>query len=200
MVLTHPDYRKRGFARCLVEAALKLAEANSIRSVKLDATDHGLPLYESLGFKEEQWIERWSGMGHDMQSLHSLARAGAPEFDLDREAFGADRSPLLELLTVNAPPFRAEDGFAMWRPGVHASFIGPCVARSPESAKVLIASCLSANSQKWFWDLFPSNGEAVRLAQGFGFVVVRTLTRMVWGQNMRGNESMIYAGAGFELG
>src|SRR5262245_43062166 len=45
MVLTHPDYRRRGFAAQLVEAALVLAQRRGIASVKLDATDQGRPLY-----------------------------------------------------------------------------------------------------------------------------------------------------------
>ena len=59
MVLTHADYQRRGYARQLVTAALELAGARGIRSVKLDATDQGRPLYASLGFEDEQPIERW---------------------------------------------------------------------------------------------------------------------------------------------
>ena len=59
MVSTHAEYQRRGYARQLVTAALELASAREIRSVKLDATDQGRPLYASLGFTDEQPIERW---------------------------------------------------------------------------------------------------------------------------------------------
>src|SRR5690606_28412024 len=54
MVLTHADYQRRGFARQLVTAALELALARGMRSIKLDATDEGRPLYARLGFDDEQ--------------------------------------------------------------------------------------------------------------------------------------------------
>src|SRR3954454_17574772 len=47
MVLTLPEYRAKGLARRLTEAAVAYAGA---RVVKLDASDMGRPLYESLSF------------------------------------------------------------------------------------------------------------------------------------------------------
>src|SRR3954452_24799436 len=63
MVLTRPEYRGRGHARKLVAHALHYADAMGIETVKLDATEQGQQLYESLGFREEQKIERWSRPG-----------------------------------------------------------------------------------------------------------------------------------------
>jgi GNAT superfamily N-acetyltransferase len=200
MVLTHPNNRRRGFARHLVESALRLAEDRKIRSIKLDATDQGLPLYESLGFQKEQAIERWCGSGCGVAGVASGVCAGMPDAELDRNAFGADRGRLLKRLADGAPPFIVDDGFAMSRPGARAAYFGPCVARSPESAKLLIASCLSTRNGDWYWDLLPSNNKAVQLAENFGFQISRRLVRMAKGQNIRGNESMIYAVGGFELG
>jgi GNAT superfamily N-acetyltransferase len=59
MVLTRPEYRRQGFARELVEDLIARAESNKIRTLKLDATDDGRPLYESLGFIVEETVERW---------------------------------------------------------------------------------------------------------------------------------------------
>jgi len=200
MVLTNPAYRNRGFAHRLVESALRIAEAKKIRSVKLDATDQGRSLYESLGFRKERIIERWSRTGVIPPSLNPRNPVGTPDFELDREAFGADRTQVLELLAADGLPFVAEDGFAMLRPGARASYIGPCVARSPESAQSLIETCLSAGGHEWYWDLFPSNHHAMKIAEDLNFKTERALVRMVRGADMRGSESMIYAGGGFELG
>jgi GNAT superfamily N-acetyltransferase len=201
MVLTHPEYRNRGFARRLVECSLGIAEAGKkIRSVKLDATDQGRPLYESLGFRIEQTIERWSGPRLVSARFDPAAALGMPDFELDREAFGANRARLLELLATDALPFVNEDGFAMWRPGARKSYIGPVVARSPESAKCLIERCLCSCGGHWYWDLFPANRYAVKIAEELNFAPERTLVRMVKGADLRRCESMIYAGGGFELG
>src|SRR5215475_4100524 len=66
MVLTHPDYRRRGFARKLVSEAIGIAHDRGVYTVKLDATDLGRPLYKELGFSDEQKVERW---GYDSEAL-----------------------------------------------------------------------------------------------------------------------------------
>ena len=200
MVLTHPDFRNQGLARRLVGASLMIAAEKTIRTVKLDATELGIQLYRSLGFREEQTIERWLGTGRLPSKSDQMPPLGMPDLELDREAFGADRTRILEFLAKRAAPLAAEDGFAMFRSGARASYIGPCVARSPESAKRLIGSCLRANLREWYWDLLPSNRAAVDIAKGFNFKRERVLVRMVKGPDLKGNESLIYAGGGFEIG
>src|SRR4051812_28835949 len=41
MVLTKAEYQRRGFARKLLECALKYADSMGIATIKLDATDQG---------------------------------------------------------------------------------------------------------------------------------------------------------------
>src|SRR5260370_37184294 len=60
MVLTHPNYRGRGFARRLISAALDRADSPGVETVTLGATEQGRPLYEGFGFWAEQPSERWS--------------------------------------------------------------------------------------------------------------------------------------------
>src|SRR5262249_54204927 len=60
MVLTHPDFRRRGLATQLLRHLLTIADKRAIRTVKLDATEMGEPLYSSLGFVPEQRVERWT--------------------------------------------------------------------------------------------------------------------------------------------
>src|SRR5580692_10255427 len=59
MVLTHPEFRGRGHARALTLRVLD--HLSDVRTVKLDATEMGEPLYRQLGFVEECAIERWRG-------------------------------------------------------------------------------------------------------------------------------------------
>ena len=60
MVLTKAQYQRRGLARRLLAHGLEIADKMGIATIKLDATDQGQPLYERLGFRNEQEIERWS--------------------------------------------------------------------------------------------------------------------------------------------
>ena len=125
---------------------------------------------------------------------------GHPDFHLDREAFGVNRSEVLQRLAAEQPAFVMEDGFAMWRTGSRASYLGPCVAASPATARLLLANRLGCGPRRWYWDLLPSKRDAVAMARELGFQLDRTLFRMVKGFDIRGKESMIYAGGGFELG
>lgn len=51
-VFTYPEYRGRGFARQLMEAARKTAEEAGAAELELLATEAGTPLYRKLGFAE----------------------------------------------------------------------------------------------------------------------------------------------------
>ncbi|PWY79353.1 acyl-CoA N-acyltransferase [Aspergillus sclerotioniger CBS 115572] len=49
MLATHPDYRRMGAARLLLEWGCQVADQERAL-VYLDATDHGRPIYEGFGF------------------------------------------------------------------------------------------------------------------------------------------------------
>jgi GNAT superfamily N-acetyltransferase len=221
MVLTRRDYRHKGLASQLVTHSLKTAGALGIETVKLDATDQGQPIYERLGFVAERGIERWTGNGRCGESggaalsvpIESLAA-------LDYEAFGADRMRLLALLAApgRSPaaaggasrPLLTANGFAMWGPGHIANYLGPCVARTPDAARDLIAGCLAQTAgaqatgpqaaRQWMWDVFPDNPPGLELARQFGFQPARRLVRMRLGPAIAERPELVYAAAGFELG
>lgn len=171
MVLTHPDFRRRGFARTLMNEVMKRAFELRIATVKLDATDFGRDLYESFGFRAEQAVERWERGG------------AADETELPREQIVRGKSYIGN------------------RPGRRMRYVGPCVAENAETARDLISGVLArAPHIGWCWDLLPENRAAVQIARDLGFERVRTLTRMVWGRDLRENEEQVFAISGFELG
>ena len=202
MVLTRLQYRGRGLARRLLMQALAQADQMGIETVKLDATDQGKPIYEKLGFRPEQAVERWSLPG-SVNTPGVLSREHPSEEwrDADLQAFGADRSQLLENLARRNPPFSVVRSYLFTRPGRQTAYLGPCVSDTPEGARTLIERALKiADSSGWCWDLLPRNTSAVALARNLAFVPTRRLLRMVRGKNLRGKEEEIYAIAGFELG
>jgi hypothetical protein len=205
MVLTRPEYRRQGLARRLLDDALATADRRGLATLKLDATEEGRPLYESLGFIVEGRIERWvregesnfkegnDGHRHPLSEQH---------FNLDIEAFGTSRKELLESLSNCGSCNTASDGFVLSRPGRTTHYLGPCVAKSGIAAMRLIAAHLERNvgATGWYWDLLPSNLEAVRCAESLGFTRRRVLWRMRRGSVIETNDAMVYAIAGFELG
>ncbi len=98
MVLTDAQYRGRGFARRLMEHTLAYVRGKRVAWIKLDATDMGRPLYERLGFDDEGTIERWIRQAGAVPRLDSSVGNFYFNPALDRQAFGADRSRLLQVL------------------------------------------------------------------------------------------------------
>ena len=120
MVLTAPEYRRRGFARTLMLHALQYLDAQDVPCVKLDATDLGRPLYEQLGFVAECPIERWFRTGRMQESIKPASAAEEIDFALDRQAFGVNRVFLRrELAGIESAG--SVDSFAMARAGSEAA-------------------------------------------------------------------------------
>lgn len=199
MVLTSPAFQRRGFARALVTRALELARERQIETVKLDATDQGRPLYESLGFVPECAIERWfrgdTETSHEAAPRYELQRV----LEIDRNASFAERSLALRALWERSKVFGAQNGYLLSRPGRRASYIGPFVCHDSTTAEALLRLGVSCG-HSFIWDLFPHNEAALELARRNGFTRERTLTRMFWGKPLRESIESIYAIAGFELG
>lgn len=176
MVLTHPDYRRRGFATKLVSRAIDIAHERGVHTIKLDATDQGRLVYASLGFRDEQAVERW---GCDVDLSHSPDKYRPGESTI----------------------FSEEGGYLLHRPGLRAHYLGPCIAESRQTAGRLFRRAMDEiGADHYFWDLLPANGDAVSLARELNFAPVRRLTRMVLGPGDASDCSRIYAIAGFEWG
>jgi GNAT superfamily N-acetyltransferase len=216
MVLTRPEYRRQGLARRLMEEVIAIAERRGIHTLKLDATDDGRPLYESLGFVVEKIVERWGRDGGDQPGAQQnpvTTKGHAPSlqlsdelFSFDAEAFGVSRRGLLETLSASGKGNATAGGYVFSRHGRTARYLGPCVAGSELEAEHLIGAHLEekesedSKSLNWYWDLLPANAASIRCARKFGFTRRRTLWRMRRGQMMENNDAMVYAIAGFELG
>lgn len=217
MVLTHPDHRRKGYARMLMEHAIEWLEGLRVDWIKLDATEMGAPLYRKLGFEDEGLVERWAGvpeqnLPESSASLPTPTTATGPTpltpglLALDAAAFGAPRTEILRNLARGEWVVVDDRGYAMGRSGHQAASFGPCVARSPKVAAALADWHLRRHpGQAMFWDLLPGNAEAVRLAEKSGFELRRRLIRMVR-PGVRGaaplvfDDSLVYATAGFEYG
>lgn len=223
MVLTRAEYRRQGLAKRLLEDAIASAERDGIRTLKLDATDEGRPLYESLGFVVEGTVERWEHETGELAAAREPSNKSAGQYpsqgeripssliSLDERAFGADRKALLESLSASGSCTVTVEGYLLARPGRTAQYLGPCVATSEAEARQLIAARLEDSigagkerevppSRTWYWDLLPANPGAVSCARELGFKRRRTLWRMRRGEAIENNDALVYAIAGFELG
>jgi GNAT superfamily N-acetyltransferase len=163
-VITRPGARGRGLGRTLMTATLDWLRDHGARSVLLDATSEGQPLYHKLGFvpRERSWYastplaaldataaQARAGSAHArLRPLHDLSAIAA----LDRAAFGGDRLELLRLVASAADcwlyttgPDASPDGYLLVRAlespqaGVR---LGPWVAKTPQASAALLEATL----------------------------------------------------------
>ena len=202
MVLTHPDFRRQGLATRLLCHVLAIADKLAIRTLKLDATEMGEPLYRSLGFVPEQNVERWVRANNHASIAETASQSDCSFWEeLDRTAFAADRRFLLRALQQQGKCYSTSGGYLLVRPGKIASYLGPCVAKDAQSARELLELGLRTRSTNgWYWDILRENRDAVALATEFGFTPQRRLLRMSRGEPLRAKDEFIYAIAGFEFG
>jgi len=212
MVLVDPARRRLGIATRLMRVALEYLSKAQVCTVKLDATTAGRPVYENLGFKVESLIERWEGIGgtHDLNCSTLDAAARKEVLVLDRVAFGADRSRLIEMLIEGAHvrPLVATaangrlTGYALVRQGTTASYGGPLVATDADVATRLLDGLLSQmTDQRVYIDLNTDFDGGREILIERGFVKQRDLIRMSCGKESKaGTSPSIFAIAGPEVG
>jgi hypothetical protein len=195
-----------------MRAAVDYLSGLGVSTIKLDATPSGRPLYERLGFKEESLVERWEGIasrsGVTCSTLESEARNQA--LVIDRDAFGADRSKLIELLIEDSclPPLKVTvadgllSGFALARQGSNAVYLGPLVANGADAATRLLDGLLSfLAGQRVYIDLNTNFVESRKILSERGLVKQRDLVRMSYGKERRaGSSPLVFAIAGPETG
>jgi GNAT superfamily N-acetyltransferase len=170
MMLVAARYGRRGLGRALMEHLLAAA---GDATVTLFATDMGRPLYEKLGFQPVRRNVCFVGRFQDADDngKKPVSRLATEEdlaaiLDVDKAAFGADRSHILRWLPSVAEQVRVvEDdagiaGYAAaWRPHVTTTVLGPIVAPSAAAAKRLITDLAGRAQTPVRLDLDPDRPE-----------------------------------------
>ncbi|HEY0380224.1 MAG TPA: GNAT family N-acetyltransferase [Pyrinomonadaceae bacterium] len=213
MVLVDPGCRRRGVATRLMRTALDYLEKR-VAAVKLDATTDGRPVYERFGFRVESSVERWTGTARVFDARAAMCETFEPStpgelLALDREAFGADRSKLIEALLADAcvaPMVAAAEGrlsgYALARRGSSAAYVGPLVASDARQAATLFDGLLGQLAgQRIYVDLNTNFERGAEVLADRGFVKQRDLVRMAYGApSSAASSAAVFAIAGPELG
>lgn len=187
MMLVAARYGRRGLGRALMEHLL--AEAGDA-TVTLFATDLGKPLYDKLGFRTIRRSAAFTGPfraepggpaepGEPAEPAGAAAAADnskmrtrpattadmASIIDVDKAAFGADRSRLLRRLPAFAGQLlvleteRGVAGFAAAWPNHTSTVIGPVVAPDGAAARRLISDLAAGVRGQVRLDLDPDRPE-----------------------------------------
>jgi GNAT superfamily N-acetyltransferase len=212
MLLVEKARRREGIGRRLLTRALETLEGEGARSVRLDATPEGRPLYESLGFRVDFPLARYAGDLGDAQG-EGVSRSARPSdraeiAALDRATTGTDRRILLDRLMHDAPlnslvaesierPIR---GFALWRSGSSADQIGPCIVE-PDAGRLLLDDVgRRLAGRRVIIDVPTENAAAVAWAEAAGLKPSRALWRMTRGESVVEDQKRLWASSGPEMG
>ncbi len=145
MVIVDKSMRGQGLGKRLMEKAISLA---GNRPLRLISTDEGRPLYEKMGFVASGSIVQHQGNVSAVSTSEAVDLATSEDLkgvrELDREAYGADRTALISSLAecgtfaVIRKGGRIE-AYAAIRAFGRGEVIGPVIAPDKEAAKALIA-------------------------------------------------------------
>jgi GNAT superfamily N-acetyltransferase len=215
MVLTDPDYRGRGIAGGLMRHAIEYLTDRGARSIRLDATEFGLPVYQKLGFQIDWMLTRYGGVPQipgdriDRDCAPTPAAHLAEMVELDRLATSTNRQTLLARLIAERTcaycrwSGDALAGFVFHRAGSNARQIGPCVAAPGVDASELLtfAGSQRANERtRIYIDVPDENGPACAWAAQANLSAERQFYRMTLGPSVAENRSAIWASYGPEKG
>ncbi len=217
MVLVRKSHRRQGLATDLLQHCCARLRALDLIPV-LDATPAGRTVYQPMGFQDGWAITRWrrSGpapapaalaTGTAVRALH--ASDWPALLALDGQAFGADRSGLLQSLAERSPAFACVveregrlQGYLLGRNGRKATQLGPVVAATDGDAHALLAHALARVPGEALVDALDSHPAFGTLLPAAGFAVERSYVRMAQGTSPGafGSAELTFAIAGPELG
>jgi hypothetical protein len=216
MVLVDAAFRGRGIGTALLRHAIDFLDRQAVKTIRLDATSLGRPLYEKLGFVAEYQVARYEGellRCGDLAVDESLTIAIATAQDVplilgcDRIVTGTDRSKYLGLLAgeIGADVRVAKQGddlagYLITRPGRTAAQMGPCMGSPPVAAALLASDASTSNPKQVFLDIPLYNQAAVAVAEAMNLKVQRAFVRMCRGAPVSEQRTRLFASSGPELG
>ncbi|WP_406696005.1 GNAT family N-acetyltransferase [Singulisphaera sp. Ch08] len=212
MMLVDEAYRGQGIGRKLMTRAIEELDRHEIRSIRLDATPFGQPLYESLGFAPESTLIRFAGILSPVVENEAIPAWNQPGREhellaLDREVTGTDRGALIaRLFAEHGESLRVVEtdqgvkGFLMSRPGSNSRQIGPCIADETAGRRLLADAGRRYAGEPVVIDIPSSHDQAIEIVEALGLKPLRQLLRMGRGPRVIEDLSRLWASAGPEKG
>lgn len=198
MVLVEKDHRGKGYSKLLLNEMLNRLKA--IKTIKLDATPAGQPVYQKFGFRNERVINRFifESPAMDLADFENENLSGRIDstdiseiIKYDAEVFGVGRKNLLEYLIQKNPENAwmviqkdVLKGIALGRMGARFFHVGPVSADSEKETKMLLTQMIKMSPQKpVVADVFEDKKSLIAWLNTIGFKKQRQFIRMILGEN-----------------
>ncbi len=219
MVLTDPDYRRRGLATSLMSEAIAWLESRGA-SPCLDATPAGEAVYGHLGFSGDILLSRYvlqAGLtqeqvldaGYILEPIQAAEIGALSTLCQDRS--GWLREALLAYLQQQGPGLawkavgsdQTPRGIIFGRPGSLATHLGPLIAEDVTIARELLQVAMASLPGPFLIDAFAHQKNWTGWLEGYGFIRERGFRRLIKGPRPLPKMEVLsrhFASAGPEMG
>lgn len=198
MMIVAEAFRGRGISTQLLNTLIQQLSAVGYRTIKLDATPAGRPVYHRLGFREEYEIHRLVRNGQSetnstfspnpgVRFLTSHERPAVIE--MDRKIFGAERALLLGYLLDAAPASGlVRDNrlvaFACGRRGRRFFQVGPVAGDTLRDVRSVLSFFLKQHIEtSLVMDVLADQEPLLHWLESMGFTLQRSFCRMFLHEN-----------------
>lgn len=190
MVIVTPELQGKGIGQRLMDA---ITQRIGAKTLMLNATEQGKPLYRRLGFREERVVHQHQGAAFSVPIVAPSGRVRPMVaadrqalIDLDRQATGLSRAVLMsELLKKGKSIVLDRDdgpaGFATFRRFGRGHVVGPVVAPDLEGAKAMISHWLASNPGLFIRLDIPGDSGLCEWLNDLGITHVDQVTAMTLG-------------------
>ena len=180
-LLVHPEERRRGIGRELMELTVSTLLKSGVETVWLTASAKGAGLYQKLGFVPIDHVHRWLGKGETGQGAKAVPLEIESVREMDRAGWGERRDALLQTTCGRGRLHASSGGFVCCQPWEEGVQIGPWGCLIGSQAGELLDQALAGAGQRVFLDVPAGNRQAAALLEERGFAVAGTNTLMYLG-------------------
>ena len=200
-IVIHPDHRNQGLGTIITQKLMDGLDQGIYKTIFLDATHLGFPVYQKLGFQTElEYLHFRSEEAYSIPSNDEFLIDYLPEYlnqilELDSEVSGENRRLTILQYVDGAKLFLEAnrlEGFFL--PQLSDGLI---VANTSQAGISLMKFRLQTRN----FSIFPeSNEEAIRLVEDLHFSHYRSSKRMRWGSARSWKPHMLFNRISGQLG
>jgi GNAT superfamily N-acetyltransferase len=189
-----PESRGKGIGAALMIKAIEYLTSEGVKAVRLDGVQPAVPLYHRLGFKDEYWSLRYTGVAtkHEVSKTRSMTVEDLKTVgDFDESVFKGSRHDVINYTYEKNSElaFTAWDGdeligYIMAKHGKSNVKIGPwlCKPGYSSQAEELLRSMMNQVVGADLWVGLPEgNKDGVSIIEKHGFTAITSSLRMCYG-------------------